>query len=400
MNSQEKKVASYPDVVCFAGDDYWVSNPHSRYHIAHALRRRGHRVLWVSNIGMNIPKVRKKGFLKRVLLRMRSWTRWLETAEPDFVVMTPIALPLFGNKFVEGLLDRWLLFQVRLAMRIGRFSRPMIFASIPTMANVVAKLPNRGVIYYYSDKYSAYRDITARESIIERDELLFESADAVFCASRPILDELVDKRPGVFYMPHAVDFRRFNTAAFDDRPVPEDLASITNPVIGYFGSIDDSNDFQLIRYLAEKEPSWQFVMIGRVMGDLDGIQSLPNVHTLGFKPYQTVPYYGKGFDLGIMFWKMTDWIRHSHPLKTREYLSLGIPVVSVAIEEVEREYEGIVSIAETPEEFLAAIRRELAEDTPEKRTQRIQCVQGESWDARVEEMIERFEKELARGKNK
>ena len=96
---------------------------------------------------------------------------------------------------------------------------------------------------------------------------------------------------------------------------------------------------------------------------------------------------------------MTDWIRRSHPLKTREYLSLGIPVVSVAIEEVEREYEGIVSIAETPEEFLAAIRRELAEDTPEKRVQRIRCVQGESWDARVEEMIARFEQEMARGEN-
>lgn len=378
-------------VVCFAGDDYWHSNPHSRYHLMHALHRQGRRVLWVNSIGMNLPKARRRGFVRKVMQRLRSWSRWLREAEPGFWVLTPIALPLFGNRLIEALNERWVLVQVRAAYRRLGLRRPLVLAAIPSFAGVVARLPRAGLIYYYSDKYDAYRDITARGAIQARDRQLFTSADAVFCASQRVHESLCNERPHVHYLPHAVDFVHFNGALARDLPEPADLAAVPRPRIGYFGSLTDSNDLELIRHAATADPSLQFVLIGRVFGDYSAIETLPNVHLLGFKPYAELPLYGRRFDVAFMSWKLTDWIRHSNPLKTKEYLSLGLPVVSVPIDEVIREYGDLVRIAGTGAEFLAAIRAALADDSPELRRRRVERVRGESWDARTEQMLHLYE---------
>ncbi len=382
-------------ILCFAGDNYWFSNPHSRYHLMHAVHRAGHRVLWVNSIGMNLPKARQRGFLQRVILKLRSWMRWLKQAEPEFWVLSPIALPLFGNRTIEKANAAWISAQVRLACRLLRMEQPLVFASIPSFADVIAGIPHRGLIYYYSDKYSAYRDLTARDAIAAKDRALFEAADCVFCASDRIHAALVSERPHVYYLPHAVDFHHFNAALDDDVPAPADLARIPAPRIGYFGSLTDSNDTALILDVASQAQDLQFVLIGRVLGDYRALEELPNVHLLGFKRYAELPAYGRHFDVAFMCWKMTDWIRHSNPLKTKEYLSLGLPIVSVPIDELMQRFSDHVVLAETGSEFLQGIRRCLENDSPERRRRRIDSVRGDSWDARIAEMMARYEE--ARG---
>jgi len=346
--------------------------------------------LWINSIGMNLPKTQRRGFLQRVILRLRSWSRWLRTVEPEFHVLAPVALPLFGNKTIEKWNDRWLLTQLRLAYRRLGFQQPLVVACMPAFAGVIASLPRAGLIYYYTDKYDAYRDITARDAILARDRQLFQAADVVFCASRKIYTTLVHQRADVHYLPHAVDFDHFQQAVARPRPAPADLTPIPHPRVGYFGSLTDSNDQELIRYAAQQDPKLQFVLIGRVLADYAALERLPNVHLLGYKSYAQIPTYGSHFDVAFMGWKMTDWIRHSSPVKTKEYLSLGLPVVATPIEELQVEFPDLVYLASTPEEFLAAIQRALAEDSSDLRQRRIERVRGESWDARADEMFARL----------
>ena len=384
-------------IVCFAGDNYWFSNPHSRYHLMNALHRRGHAVLWVNSIGMNMPKVRRSGFATRVLLKLRSWSRWLGEARAGFHVLTPIALPLFGNRTLTQMNDRWIGLQVNLACKRLGIRKPLVFASIPSFAGVVGAMDRSGLLYYYSDKYESYRDISARESIAAMDRQLFEAADGVFCASEKVYDSLKALRSGVHLLPHAVDFEHFNSALSSDEPEPEDLRRIPHPRIGYFGSITSSNDQEMIHHAAANAPDLQFVLIGRVLGDYSRLERLANVHFLGFKEYELLPSYGKHFDVAFMCWIMTDWIRHSNPLKTKEYLSLGLPVVSVRIEHLEREFSELVLFAETGEEFLAQIRAALEMNGTGDRKRRIDAVRGESWDARAGEMMATWTRTTAAG---
>jgi len=319
---------------------------------------------------------------------MKSWSKWLRAAQEDFHVLTPIALPLFGNEYLAKATDRLIEFQLRLAMRILDIQRPLVFASIPSYASAIVRLPHSGLIYYYSDKYTSYDDISAQSELEKRDRMLFNAADAVFCASEMITEELKGKRSSVHYLPHAVDFDRFNSGLERCDDIPEDMESIPQPRIGYYGSLAENNDQDMIVHAATEDPTLQFVLIGKVFGDHSKLQALPNVHFLGFKPYAQIPCYGKYFDVSFMNWKITEWIRNCSPLKAKEYFSMGLPVVSVRIHELEKCYADIVYFASTPAEFLAQIKTALKEDSPERRAERIDRVRVESWDRRVDQMLE------------
>ncbi len=379
-------------VVCFGCYDYWNSNPGSPVQIMNTIGKRGHPVLWINSIGMNLPRLRRRGLARRVLLRLRSWSRWLRSARPGFHVLSPVVLPLFGNRWIEKLNDQWLLWQIRLAYRILGFRRPLNLVCMPSFAGAVARLPRSEMIYYYTDKYDSYRDITAKAAIASRDEALFNSADLVLCASEKIYQGLKDKRSGVHYLPHAVDFDHFQAVLQQDTEMPDDLAHIPSPRIGYFGSLTDSNDIEMIHHCATRDPALQFVLIGRVLSDYSLIENLPNVHLLGFKPYAEIPLYGKYFDVAFMNWKMTEWIRHCSPVKTKEYLSLGLPVVSVPIEELATQFADVVLLADSGPTFLAAIHAALANDSPVLHQQRIDLVRNDSWTTRVEQIFDLVDK--------
>ena len=374
-------------VICYAGDDYWHSNPHSRYHLMHSLHRRGYRVLWVNSLGMNMPVLRRSGALRKIGQRIRSWTRWLREAEPRFHVLTPIALPLFGNRVVAHLTDRLIEFQIRMAMRILGIRKPLVFASIPSYANVIMRMPRSHMIYYYSDKYVAHDDISAKSAIAKRDRLLFENADAVFCASKMITDELRQLRKNVHYLPHAVDFDHFTVDRQSHLPIPDEMAVIPSPRIGYYGSIAHNNDQEMVLHAASKNPALQFVLIGKVFGDYTRLEQLENVHFLGFIPYQDLPRYSSHFDVAFMNWKITDWIKHCSPLKAKEYLCAGHPVVSIPIHELESSYADLIYFASTPEEFLTQIESALREDNDDHRRARTERIRSESWDSCTTRML-------------
>ncbi len=54
-----------------------------------------------------------------------------------------------------------------------------------------------------------------------------------------------------------------------------------------------------------------------------------NVFFLGKRDYSDIPAFGNYFDVCLNFWVMKDWIKNSSPLKIKEYLALGKPVVSI-----------------------------------------------------------------------
>lgn len=383
----EEELPTPEPIVCFAGDNYRFSNPHSRYHMMNALHRAGHPVLWVNSIGMNMPRIRRNGFLRRLWLRLRSWAQWHHSPKPGFHVLTPIALPLFGSPALAAVNAWWIGWQVRIACRRAGLQRPVIFASIPSFAPVIERMERAGLIYYYSDKYDAYRDITARDVISDYDCRLLNAADAVFCASEPIRDSLRPVRANVHYLPHAVDAQHFRieSAAADEEPPA--LHGIPHPRVGYFGSLTDSNDIELIRQSAVLRPDLNFVLIGRVLGDYSAVRELGNVHLTGFIPYEELPRHARGFDVAFMAWKMTEWIRHSNPIKTREYLCLGLPVVSIRIAEVEQGFGDFVYFFDDVASFLVAIDKALADDSPQLRLARAAAASVDSWDARTAQMM-------------
>ena len=74
------------------------------------------------------------------------------------------------------------------------------------------------------------------------------------------------------------------------------------------------------------------------------------------KSYDELPHYVSGWDVALIPFAINESTRFISPTKTPEYLAAGVPVVSTPIRDVVNPYgdKGIVKIASTAEEFVAA----------------------------------------------
>ena len=106
----------------------------------------------------------------------------------------------------------------------------------------------------------------------------------------------------------------------------------------------------------------------------------------GAQPYESLPAWAKAFDVAFIPYRLNQQVRNANPLKLREYLATGKPVVSVPTPEIER-FGDVVRIAPDREAFLAAIEAALADDSAEQRARRMASVRDMSWDHRVSETL-------------
>jgi len=377
------------NIIHFSADDYWNSNPHSRFHIINSFYKKGYKVFWVNPIGHRFPSVKQKGFLKRILRKLKSYTKLVQKVKDDFYVFTPILIPKFTAGYSQKINKVLLKIQVSLINKSISISNPLLFISTPMFGDSVDIVKYSKAIYYYSDKYSTYRELSEdnKEFMRKLDENLVSKVDIISCASKMIFDELKDRTNNlVIYTPHAVDFELFQSALKENN-TRKKLENIPRPIVGYYGTLTKSTDWEVLEHCAKNRPNYSFVFIGRDEINYEGLRGLKNVYMLGKAPYKDIPFYGKEFDVCISPFIRETWIINSSPLKIKEYLSLEKPVVSTYIEEVEKLYKNIVFISKDKNEFLNYIDDALKEDNTDRIKKGVELVKKESWDNVVLEML-------------
>src|SRR5262249_3981109 len=122
-------------------------------------------------------------------------------------------------------------------------------------------------------------------------------------------------------------------------------------------------------------------LIGQQFADLSALRGLPNVHLLGQKRHEELPGYCKGFDVGMIPYRIDERSAFVNPLKLREYLSAGLPVVATPVPEVSR-YARLAHVAHEPQDFVAALERALDDDMA-ARGERSLAMAEETWAVRV-----------------
>ena len=89
---------------------------------------------------------------------------------------------------------------------------------------------------------------------------------------------------------------------------------------------------------------------------------------------------------------------HVSPIKLREYLAMGKPVVSTplpAVVEFARRTD-VVEVASDAPAFLAALDRAIADDSDDRRRARQAAVQHDTWETRAAEVERVIEAALRR----
>jgi len=271
--------------------------------------------------------------------------------------------------------------QLRGVMRKLDMHRPLVINGLNPVFGLpmLGKLNEWATIYYCFDEITIGRWMGRHGGRYELDYL--RQVDAVVTTSTALLQQKSRIQPNAFCVKNGVNFELFNQAnqLADKKPT-------VKPIVGYLGTADDRIDLPLVEYCIRTMPDVLFQFVGEVNEPkiMEQLSAYPNVtFTPPHQPQALPPL------LARMKAAIIPYVRNEHtytiyPLKINEYLAAGLPVVSTPFAILD-DFEGVVELAKEPEEFAQALQRALADDTPQRREQRVAMAKNNSWEQRARE---------------
>jgi glycosyltransferase involved in cell wall biosynthesis len=370
------------DIVCFSHD--WTGDPLSKTHLMRILAR-DNRILWVNSLPNRMPTASSKD-VSRLFRKLKSFTEPVREVERNIFVLNPLAIPAYGSDAIVALNQRSLISQIRKAVRQLDFANVVNMVFNPAAGMIAGQLGENELIYYCVDEYTAFTG--ASNGLKQIEDELFRRADLVVVSAEKLYESKKHLNPNTHIIRHGTDWRHFRTALDESTVVPGEIANLPKPVIGFHGLLADWIDYELIKKVAEHFSHGSMVLIGKVAVDAEikikTLDGLSNVHQLGRKPYTELPAYCKGFNVAINPFVINQLTLAANPLKVREYLAAGLPVVSTDIPEV-RVLEG-VRVGVDHDDFIAQIEAALSEIRSREAIS--DDVRHESWEAKIEELRE------------
>lgn len=365
------------NIVCLASN--WFYDPTSKHHLMKRLAERNH-VVWVNYHASRRPAA-SAADLRAVAGKLRQFIAGPQRVSPGMTVITPAVVPLPGSRTAMALNRRLLGRQIQDVLNDLPPRPTQLWTFAPDADYLCGAFNEECVVYYCVDDFASFTGYDAR-AIRAAEERLCEKADLVIATSQRLYDARRPQARYVRLVPHGVDYDHFARARSTTAAPPPDLASLPRPVLGFWGLIHDWVDVQLIADIAAIRPGWSIVLIGDVATDVSALSERRNVHLLGRRPYVELPDFAAAFDVALIPFRLNDLTRAVNPIKLREYLSAGLPVVSTPLPEMNA-YPQFVWPAADGDEFVSACERAMRDNSAEAAQHRQQAMQSETWSARL-----------------
>jgi protoporphyrinogen oxidase/glycosyltransferase involved in cell wall biosynthesis len=261
----------------------------------------------------------------------------------------------------------------------------------PMALPLLQELHPRLVVYDCIDEAAIYGESSAQ--LPQREDALLNVADLVFAEGRSLHRVNQARHPNVHCVPSSVDPAHFLPALdrSNSHPAHKD---IPGPRLGFYGVIDECFDTALLEKLADAHAMWQIVLVGQVVGiDPASLPQRANIHYLGPQPYQALPHFLAGWDVGLLPFAVNDatpCISTTTAITTAlEYMAAELPIVSTAIPEIAERYGKVVAVAADARAFVSACEEALLAP-PHAQRQLMEKMQevvaSTSWDLTVDKM--------------
>ena len=380
------------NIICFSSD--WNQDPLSKHHIMSRLAKHN-RVLWINSIGMRTPTVNGKDIAK-IGVKLKSFFKGVQKVQDNLYVTSPLAIPFHGSKLAGEINRTLILAQVSYYQRKLNFENPILWSFLPNVVSLFGCVGEKLSLYYITDDFTQFSGYPAN-AIDKMETCLIEKCDIVIASAKRLAERKSRNGKDIIVVRHGVDHKHFAQAlSLSPEGWPADIKDIKRPIVGFYGEINHWLDLNMLAEAARKKPEWSFVLIGRIaveVGNIKFLTELTNVHYLGQKKFEELPAYCAAFDGALIPMKINELTLNVNPLKLKEYLAAGVPVVSSPLPEV-LAYGDAVRFATTSEELVKAVEEILKQDRKQLAPILSQRVANDSWDAKVEEISKIIENRL------
>jgi len=366
----------------------WGRHPSTSQHLFSELLD-SNSVIWVETVGLRLPRLNLRDLRRSWQKLMDYWTgrrRHAASAQPSLMVVCPLTLPFTQYHWVR----RFNLWQIqrsvaRACQRLG-FVQHTLVVTAPSHCDVVGRLGERLSIFYCPDNYALWPGMNAQQ-VLRMEQELTERVDAIVAVSDYLGERFKASGKPVLVLTQGV-----NAAHFARSLPPQNSGRFE---VVYFGMIDARLDLDLLVDLAQRLPQVVIRMIGPVLVNPARLRELPNVRLEPQVPFAVLPTSLTTADLFILPFMLNELSKSCSPLKIKEYLACGRPVVATAVPEVER-LAPYVHVARDRTSFVQAISAasegRLSFDAEAVKS----MISREGWDAKAQEFMRFVESQQSR----
>jgi glycosyltransferase involved in cell wall biosynthesis len=263
-------------------------------------------------------------------------------------------------------------------IKAEKLKRPVIlWCSSPEQVIRIKEMDYDYIVYDIVDDYS--HEFKVWNVYVED---MLKAADIVFTASDRLYQKFFQRHGKVYLVKNGVDTDNFS---LDKNKIPRDIPR-RRRIVGYVGALATWVDWDLVRYISDS--NYDFVFIGAKYGDVN-VNLNNNIYFLGERKYEELPYYISNFNCCIIPFKVNEMTNSCNPIKLYEYMSLGKPVVSTAIEEAVK-VKNNCYISRGNDDFIENIVKSIEEDNEDLVISRRNFALNNSWDKRVSFIIEKL----------
>ena len=371
-------------------------------------------MLWVNTIGTRAPRFDVQT-MKRVTEKFRQWgsskisnrsnQNQSETAAPrvqthdNLQVINPKMWPWFGSGR-DRRLNRWLLSR-QLTSLISQLPKPVVgLTTLPITADLPDALPVDRWVYYCVDDFSQWPGLDG-DTLRTMDRAMIQRADSLVAVSETLQKMIADEGRSSSLLTHGVDvdFWRVSEnicrAGLHTRPDakksgqdgsgdPSYIAANGSTVV-FWGVIDRRMDTASLMQLSRDMTNGTIVLIGPQQDPDPAVLALPNVKTLPAQPITALPAIANQASVLVMPYADLPVTRAMQPLKLKEYLATGKPVVVNRLPSTDA-WSDCLDVAESPEQFSRLVRERMSSGIPTSQNSARNRLQQESWNSKAAQL--------------
>lgn len=344
-----------------------------------------HRVLWIEVTGMRNPRFsvydfrRAAGKIVRIVKGAQRVESMCLPIPKNLKIASPITIPLPSMALMRSFNDRKITQVLINETRRLEFSKFGLITTLPMAAKTFATAKVSGLIdaawkmYYCPDEWALWPGMEA--SLVRRWESeLLANVDCIVVSSEQLKKTKSISGKPVYLVPHGVDVSHFSRAH----------SSTQSKRIKFFGMFDERIDEKLLVALATQFSDYIVEVIGPVQAPLSG--DLPaNIVFSGLVSYDLLPERLRDAALLILPYLRNELTDNINPLKGRECLATGKPVLATALPELVK--MGGVFTAQSKAEFIDCAKRILSGSLSYDGSAAIESMRRHSWQSRAAELL-------------